>query len=60
MRPNHDFRPARLYKLDTLRSLAPREVRAFIDDDEDVVRAARKAGYPALLSRLGAPCGGVA
>jgi phosphoglycolate phosphatase-like HAD superfamily hydrolase len=50
MRPNHDFRPAPRYKLDTLRELAPREVLAFIDDDDEVVAAALAAGYPAVLA----------
>jgi hypothetical protein len=50
MRPNRDFRPARLYKLDALRELAPREVHAFIDDDDEVVQTALTAGYPAVLA----------
>jgi hypothetical protein len=50
MRPNHDRRPARLFKLDMLRRLAGRDIAAFIDDDAEVVDAARSAGYPAALA----------
>lgn len=50
MRPNYDMRPARLYKLEALDNMAPREVAAFIDDDDEVVRAALAAGYPAVLA----------
>jgi hypothetical protein len=50
MRPNHDRRPAKQYKLDALRRLAPRVVAAFIDDDDEVVNAAIAAGYPAVLA----------
>jgi hypothetical protein len=50
MRPDHDNRPARYYKLDVLRKLAPRKIAAFIDDDDDVIDAALAAGYPAVLA----------
>jgi phosphoglycolate phosphatase-like HAD superfamily hydrolase len=50
MRPGADRRPARLYKLGVLRQLSGREIAAFIDDDSEVVDAARAAGYPAVLA----------
>jgi phosphoglycolate phosphatase-like HAD superfamily hydrolase len=51
MRPSHDYRPARQFKLDQLRQLAPRSIGAFIDDDDEVVTAALAAGYPAVLAQ---------
>ena len=50
MRPNSDRRPARVYKLGVLRTLQPREIAAFVDDDDEVVDAARRAGFPAILA----------
>ena len=50
MRGDGDYRPARLYKLSVLRRLAPRGIAAFIDDDAEVVDAAVRAGYPAVLA----------
>jgi uncharacterized HAD superfamily protein len=50
MRGSGDRRPARLYKLGVLRRLASREIAAFIDDDAEVVDAAKQAGYPAALA----------
>jgi uncharacterized HAD superfamily protein len=51
MRPDRDYRPARLYKVDVLRRLARRsQVTSFVDDDDEVVRAARNAGFPAILA----------
>ena len=50
LRPSGDYRPARLYKRDVLRRLAPRGIAAFIDDDDEVVQTARVAGYPAVLA----------
>jgi phosphoglycolate phosphatase-like HAD superfamily hydrolase len=51
MRPDRDYRPARLYKVDVLRRLARQTpVTSFVDDDDEVVRAARNAGFPALLA----------
>jgi hypothetical protein len=50
LRGNADHRPARLYKLGILRRLAAHDITAFIDDDPEVVDAARDAGYPAVLA----------
>jgi hypothetical protein len=50
MRPDHDRRPARLYKLGVLRRLSNRDIAAFIDDDREVVDTALAAGYPAVLA----------
>ncbi|HZE49687.1 MAG TPA: hypothetical protein VE074_08995 [Jatrophihabitantaceae bacterium] len=50
MRGSGDRRPARLYKLGVLRRLANREIAAFIDDDAEVIDAAKQAGYPAALA----------
>lgn len=50
MRPEGDFRPARVYKLGVLRRLAPRGLAAFVDDDLEVVDAAVAAGYPAVVA----------
>jgi FMN phosphatase YigB (HAD superfamily) len=50
MRPGGDYRPARFYKLDVLRALAPRGIAACVDDDPEVVDAAMRAGYPAVLA----------
>lgn len=50
LRPDGDFRPARHYKLDVLHRLAPRSIRAFVDDDAQVVDAAVAAGFPAVLA----------
>jgi phosphoglycolate phosphatase-like HAD superfamily hydrolase len=50
LRPGRDRRPARLYKIEVLRRLAPRQVAAFIDDDPDVITAATSAGFPAVLA----------
>lgn len=50
MRPVHDRRPARVYKLGVLRRLAPRGIAALIDDDPEVVDAVVSAGYPAVLA----------
>jgi hypothetical protein len=51
MRGGGDFRPARLFKVDVLRSISRRrEVAAHIDDDADVVRAAVAAGFPSVLA----------
>ncbi|MEO8887860.1 MAG: hypothetical protein ABI429_00990 [Jatrophihabitantaceae bacterium] len=50
MRPEHDYRPARQYKLSVLHRLQPREVAAFIDDDDEVIEAALAAGFPAVLA----------
>jgi hypothetical protein len=50
LRPLHDHRPARLFKLAALRSLAPRGIAAFVDDDPEVIDAAVVAGFPAVLA----------
>jgi hypothetical protein len=50
LRPNHDHRPAPLFKLGVLRRLADREIAAFIDDDTEVVDAAVASGFPAVLA----------
>lgn len=51
MRAGGDFRPARYYKLDVLRSIArKRTVAALIDDDAEVIDAALVAGFPAVLA----------
>jgi phosphoglycolate phosphatase-like HAD superfamily hydrolase len=50
LRPYGDYRPAPRYKLEVLRNLAPRGVAAVIDDDDEVIRAALAAGFPAVLA----------
>ena len=50
MRPDGDYRPARVYKLDVLRRLAPRGIAAVIDDDPEVIDAGMRAGLPAVLA----------
>jgi phosphoglycolate phosphatase-like HAD superfamily hydrolase len=50
LRPNGDYRPAPRFKLGVLRRLAPRGIAAVIDDDDEVIRAARSAGFPAVLA----------
>lgn len=50
LRPHHDYRPAPLYKLDVLHTLAPRGIAAVVDDDDQVVRAALADGFPAVLA----------
>jgi phosphoglycolate phosphatase-like HAD superfamily hydrolase len=50
LRPSGDFRPAAQFKLGVLRTLADRDIAAFVDDDEQVVSAAREAGLPAALA----------
>jgi len=50
LRPHGDYRPAPRYKLGVLQRLAPRGVAAFIDDDDEVVDAAMRAGFPAVLA----------
>lgn len=47
MRPEGDRRPAAITKLQLLRRLARgRSVAVIVDDDSDVVRTMRDAGYP--------------
>jgi hypothetical protein len=50
MRRRRDFRPARVMKVEALRNLAARDVITFVDDDPDVIAAARAAGFPARLA----------
>jgi len=49
LRPQGDHRPARLLKVETLDRLsADRRVAVFVDDDPQVLEAARVAGYDVL------------
>jgi hypothetical protein len=49
LRPAGDRRPARLTKIETLRRLArDRAVGLLVDDDPDVLEAARRAGFDVL------------
>jgi phosphoglycolate phosphatase-like HAD superfamily hydrolase len=50
MRPDGDYRPARVFKLGVLRKLRPRGIAALVDDDLEVIDAALAAGYPAVLA----------
>jgi uncharacterized protein (UPF0335 family) len=46
MRPERDRRPAVVFKVERLRSLRESgEVAYLLDDDEDVLRSARAAGF---------------
>jgi hypothetical protein len=49
MRPNDDMRPAAEYKVESLRCLAAElRIHLIVDDDDLVVAALRKAGWPVL------------
>jgi FMN phosphatase YigB (HAD superfamily) len=50
MRPAGDRRPARLFKIERLRQLAPAAIAVFIDDDPEVVAAARAVGISTVLA----------
>jgi phosphoglycolate phosphatase-like HAD superfamily hydrolase len=50
MRPERDYRPARHYKVEALRTLADRDIVVFVDDDPAVVQAAAAAGFTASLA----------
>lgn len=50
MRPEHDRRPARVFKVGVLRRLQPRGIAAAVDDDPEVVDALVAAGFPAVLA----------
>lgn len=51
MRHGGDFRPARIFKVDVLRSISRhRAIAAHIDDDSEVVDAAVRAGFPSVLA----------
>ncbi|MEU0073579.1 hypothetical protein ABZ027_29130 [Streptomyces sp. NPDC006332] len=55
MRRDHDRRPARRTKLETLRRLADtREVRVFVDDDELVCEDAEREGFRVVRARWAA------
>lgn len=50
MRPDHDRRPARVFKLGSVRKIAQRyRIVAILDDDPAVVSALKADGWPALL-----------
>ncbi|MEU6808080.1 HAD family acid phosphatase [Streptomyces sp. NPDC046831] len=56
MRRDHDRRPARRTKLETLRRLARnREIRVVVDDDELVCADAEQAGFRVLRARWASP-----
>ncbi len=49
LRPSHDQRPARLFKVEQLRKLSRRApVAVLVDDDPQVGQAAREAGFDVL------------
>ncbi len=49
LRPHHDYRPARVYKVEALRRLAATTpVAVLVDDDAEVLDAARLAGFDVL------------
>ena len=49
LRPEGDFRPSRLFKVEALRELArDRTVVVLVDDDERVLTDARQAGFDVL------------
>jgi hypothetical protein len=51
MRPDRDFRPARLTKRDQLRTLrAKQEVGIVVDDDPDVIEMLAADGFPTRLA----------
>lgn len=51
MRPDRDFRPARLTKRDELRALrAKREIGVVVDDDPDVIEMLAADGFPTKLA----------
>jgi FMN phosphatase YigB (HAD superfamily) len=45
MRPDWDFRPARILKVEVLQAWRHRDIVLFIDDDPDVIAQARLAGF---------------
>ena len=52
MRPDHDRRPAREFKVEALRGLdRGSSVAYLVDDDAAVVEAARAAGFPVMHAR---------
>jgi phosphoglycolate phosphatase-like HAD superfamily hydrolase len=49
LRPEGDFRPSRIFKVEALRGLAQdRTVVVLVDDDERVLAAAQEAGFDVL------------
>ena len=49
LRPDQDFRPSRVYKVEALRRIAAtRTVVVLVDDDPQVLDAARDAGFDVL------------
>jgi uncharacterized HAD superfamily protein len=50
MRPNGDRRPARVFKLGRLRRMPEQAIALFVDDDPDVVAAARARGIATMLA----------
>lgn len=53
LRPDGDYRPARQFKLAVLRRLRDRDqvlVAAVVDDDAEVIEAARADGFAAVLA----------
>jgi uncharacterized HAD superfamily protein len=50
MRPNGDRRPARVFKLGRLRHMPAHAVTLFVDDDPEVVAAARASGITTMLA----------
>jgi hypothetical protein len=49
LRPDGDFRPSRIFKVEELRRLArSRSVVVLVDDDDRVLAAAREAGFDVL------------
>jgi hypothetical protein len=51
LRYPHDYRPARIMKLERIRGLARHAtVAAIVDDDPDVVDTLVEAGFPAMLA----------
>jgi phosphoglycolate phosphatase-like HAD superfamily hydrolase len=50
LRPVGDYRPAARYKLEVFERLRARGVAAVVDDDDEVVQAALRAGFPAALA----------
>lgn len=51
MRPDRDWRPARVFKRETLKTLAAqRDIAFVIDDDPEVVEVLRQDGLPVTLA----------
>jgi phosphoglycolate phosphatase-like HAD superfamily hydrolase len=50
MRADGDYRPARVMKLDAIRSIPPESVAMLVDDDQEVITAVSGAGYRTTLA----------